>query len=374
MMRSLQFRSALPLLIFVALGVSLALLCAASARPIAAAIVTETTVPSQTLPPATSTRTLSPTPTATLTPTPTRTLYTPGPTFTPSLTPGPGNYVVQWGDYLFKIARMFDGTVKGLKSLNNLSSDEIYVGQVLELPSPLPPQPGRAVPALMAGGQYYTVQAGDQLLLIARHFGTTVPDIETANNLTSDAITPGEVLVIPPPLPTDTPFPPERIYTVRPGDQLGYIAKEYGVTIQQIKTLNGLTSNTIFIGQVLYIPTPAPAPTPRPLSTPMPAASGVYIVKLGDRLALIADWYGVTVSSIEAANNLSGDTIYIGQGLVIANPTRHPVAYIVEPGDRLASVAQKFGTTVEVIKLANRMGPDQNTIFFGLMLIIPVPN
>ena len=106
----------------------------------------------------------------------------------------------------------------------------------------------------------------------------------------------------------------------------------------------------------------------------MPPASGIFTVRQGDRLAVIAVWYGVTVNSIKAANSLSSDNIYVGQGLIIANPTRHPVVYVVEPGDRLASLAQRFGVSVELIKLANRMGPDQDTIFFGLTLIVPVPN
>ena len=367
-MRSLALRSAAPLLIGVTLAAGLALTAAAGASPTVAAIVTETTVPTQTPTPATPTPTLTATPTPTPFPTPTRTPYTPGPTFTPTHTPGPGNYTVQWGDYLFKIARMFDGTVKGLMSLNNLSSDQIYVGQILALPSPIPPQAGTALPGLVPGGVYYTVQQDDQLLLIARRFGTTVPAIKAANNLSSDFIAPGQILAIPAPLPTDTPYPPSLTYTVGPGDQLGAIADKFGVTIQQMMVLNGLTSNSVYIGQVLDIPAPLPT------ATPWPAGTVLRLVRQGDRVAVLAVWYGVTISSIETANHLSGDAIYIGQYLVIPNPTRHPVSYTVEPGDRLTTLAQEFGTTVDLIKSANRMGPDQNTVYSHLKLVIPVPN
>jgi peptidoglycan endopeptidase LytF len=367
-MGSLSLRSAAPLLIGATLVAGLALLASAGASPTAAAIVTETSVPTQTPTPATATPTRTPTTTPTPFPTATRTPYTPGPTFTPTLTPGPGNYTVQWGDYLFKIARMFDGTVKGLLSLNNLSSDQIFVGQVLALPSPIPPRAGTPLPTLMPGGVYYTVQGDDQLLPIARRFGTTVPAIKAANNLSSDFIAPGQILVIPPPLPTSTPYPPSLTYRVAPGDELGQIAVNFGVTVQQIKALNGLTSNAIMIGQVLYIPTPLPT------ATPWPAGTVTRLVRQGDRVAVLAVWYGVTIGSLESANYLSGDTIYIGQTLIIPNSTRHPVTIIVEPGDRLAGLAQEFGTTVDLIKQANRMGPNQNTIYSHLKLVIPVPN
>ncbi len=354
-----------------ALLVSVSLVCAAGARPTAALVSTETRIPSKTLPPPTATVTPSRTKTPTTSPLPTRTRVTPRPTFTPSLTPGPGNYVVQPGDYLFKIARLLDTTVSGLRDLNHLTSDEIYVGQVLAIPSPLPTKIKSATPTLMAGGQYYLVQPGDQLLPIARLFGVTVPALKAANKLTSDQIIAGQVLVIPPRVATRTPPPPERTYIVQPGDQLRAIARVWGVTVTQIKTANGLTSDTIVPGQVLYIPLPAPTATPRPPATAVPAGYVVYTVKQGDRMSIIALWYGVSMTSIRTANNLSSNTIYVGQKLAIPNPPLRPVGYVVQRGDTLEGLAQRFGTTVDVIKAANKMGPDQSTIFAGLILIIP---
>ena len=372
---SFKSRSARFLPGLAALLIGVGLVCALGAgQAMAAIIATETKIPTPVTPSKTPTATLSPTITPTVTRTSDRARNTAGPTFTPSLTPGPGNYVVQPGDYLYKIARLLDVTVKGLRELNHLSSDTIYVGQVLALPSVVPAKAKTSTPTLLAGGQYYLVQSGDQLGAIARRYGVTTSRLRTANNLKSDLLVEGQVLVIPTPDPTRTPYPPERTYIVQPGDQLGFIAKQYGVSIQQIKTANGLTSNTIMVGQVLYIPlpaTPAPPATARPTATAVPAGAVVYTVKQGDRLSIIALWYGVTTTSIKTANKLSSDTVYIGQTLTILSPTLNPVAYVVQRGDTLAGLAQRFGTTIETIRLANRMGQDQDKILVGLILMIP---
>jgi LysM repeat protein len=77
------------------------------------------------------------------------------------------------------------------------------------------------------------------------------------------------------------------------------------------------------------------------------------------------------MDALKSANRLASEEIYIGQRLVILNPTRHPMEYVVQPGDTLTKLAQRFGVTVEEIKAANGMAGD--TILLGLILIIPVP-
>jgi LysM repeat protein len=286
-------------------------------------------------------------------------------TRTPTLTPGPNNYVVQFGDTLLKLARRFGVTLDALMVANRLSSETIYVGQVLRIPTATPT---RVLPTLTAGAFYYTVQAGDQLLRLARQFGVTTSAIRSANRMASDTVYTGQVLVIPAPVPTRTPFPPDRTYVVQPGDQLLALARRFGVTLDLLKSANGLRSDTIQPGQVLFIPTPPPnTATP----TALPANTVLYVVKVGDRLARLAARYGVTIDAIKNANRLRTETIYIGQQLLISNPTLNPVAYVVQRGDTLTSLAQKFGTTVEQIKAAN--GLQEDTIVAGWTLLIPVP-
>ena len=107
-------------------------------------------------------------------------------------TPGTGpepetfEYVVQPGDSLWLIAKRFNTTVDAIKALNNLTSDVIYVGQVLKIPGTDTTAPSFP----------YTVRAGDTLWLIAKRFNTTVEAIKALNNLTSDVINIGQVLLI----------------------------------------------------------------------------------------------------------------------------------------------------------------------------------
>lgn len=342
----------------------LAVLCAIGAARPSPALALQTT------PLSTFTPTPSPTRTATATrfslPT-----FTPGPSPTATLTPGPGNYVVQYGDTLSVLARRFGVTVLAIKNANLLPSDTIYAGQVLRIPSPTPPTPTRTSTPLPAGSFTYVVQSGDQLLALARRFGVTTSAIKSTNRLTSDTIYPGQVLVIPAPIPAATLVPGSQVYVVQPGDQLLRIARRFGIALSALKAANGLTSDTIQPGQVLLIPAPTLTPTPSRTPTALPANAVLYVVKAGDRLARIAARYGVTMDALKSANRLSSEEIYIGQRLVILNPTRHPMEYIVQPGDTLTKLAQRFGVTVEEIKAANGMAGD--TILLGLILIIPVP-
>ncbi len=163
---------------------------------------------------------------------------------------------------------------------------------------------------------------------------------------------------------------PSVTYVVREGDQLLRIARQFGVTLTALKAANHLTSDTIQPGQVLIIPTATPLPTATRTSTAIPGNSVAYTVQAGDRLTRIAIWYGVTVDAIKSANKLRSDAIWIGQTLVIPNPTLHPAGYTVQRGDTLTSLAARFGLTIEALKIANRMKGD--TIYAGLVLIIPM--
>ena len=92
----------------------------------------------------------------------------------------------------------------------------------------------------------YTVQRGDTLYGISKQFGVSVSEIKRLNNLTSDAITVGDVLQI--------PTTGNTTYTVQRGDSLYSIARLYNTTVDAIKQFNGLTSDLLSIGMVLQIP------------------------------------------------------------------------------------------------------------------------
>jgi LysM repeat protein len=158
-------------------------------------------------------------------------------------------YTVQRGDNLFRIAQRFHTDVDTIKRLNGLTSDFIYVGQVLRVPG--------SGPVVVSGPVTYVVQRGDTLATIAQKFGVSINDLIKANNITNpDTILVGQTLTIPTAeAVASTPAPAARTYTVQPGDTLAKIAVRFGVTVQDLVKANDLTNpDTIRVGQVLRIP------------------------------------------------------------------------------------------------------------------------
>lgn len=106
-----------------------------------------------------------------------------------------------------------------------------------------------------ASAATYTVKSGDSLYSIAQEFGTTYTEIMKLNGLTSTVIYPGQKLEV-----NGTPSSSSVItYTVKSGDTLYNIAKQYGTTYTEIMELNGLTSSMIVPGQKLIIKGAAPS-------------------------------------------------------------------------------------------------------------------
>lgn len=158
------------------------------------------------------------------------------------------SYRVKSGDTLSGIAYKYDTSVSKLKSWNDLTSDMIYVDQVLEV---------SASTSTSTSAKTYTVQSGDYLSKIGQKFDVYVAELKEWNNLSSDVIYPGQVLKV----STSTGNTITQVksaststgstYTVQSGDTLSHIAVRYDVSVSQIKSWNGLKSDTIYVGQKL---------------------------------------------------------------------------------------------------------------------------
>ena len=149
------------------------------------------------------------------------------------------------------------------------------------------------------------------------------------------------------------------IYTVQPGDSLWSISREYGTTVNAIKNLNGLSSDLLRVGQQLLIP------------TAQRSTNRTYIVQAGDTLYAIANKYGTTVDDIKNLNNLTSNILSIGQQLLIpgSNVQASPTMYVVKAGDSLWRIARNFNTTVNDIRKLNNLTTDLLSI--GQVLMIP---
>ncbi len=202
-------------------------------------------------------------------------------------------HVVVSGDSLYKIATTYNTSIDKIKQANNLSSNTIYLDQILTIPS------ASDTPENVTT---YTVQSGDSLSVIARDYNTTTDFIKQLNGLTSDIIYVSQTLKVP---GTKENMPTS--YVVLSGDTLSEIAKKHDISVEALKQTNNLTSDIIYIGQRLQITK----------NYQSPIQTDTYTVISGDSLSKIAKQFDVTVTDLRTANNLSSDIIYVGQKLII---------------------------------------------------------
>lgn len=206
---------------------------------------------------------------------------------------GSNYYVVKKGDSLWSIARANGLTVDELKSLNNLSSNVLHVGDTLLISS-----------ADSTGDDgndnYYVVKSGDTLWSIARKYNLSVNELKALNNLSSNGLSVGQRLIVGKESSND--------YVVSAGDTLWAIARKFNVSIDDIKALNNLSSNNLSIGMILKIPL---------YSNKQNEETNVYVVKSGDSLWSIARMFNSTVDEIKSLNSLKSNVLRIGQRLVV---------------------------------------------------------
>ncbi len=211
---------------------------------------------------------------------------------------------------------------------------------------------------VVAAQETYTVQPGDTLSALAERYGTTVEAILAANMLSGTDLLAGATLII-----------PEAItYTVEPGDTLSAVAAQTGVPVEELMAMNDLADTNLVIGQKLMLGGAAPAV---PLSV---------TVEPGDSLWLLAERYGVPVSTLSGANGLEPDAMLtVGETLSIPGVQADVVpsdqgggaepSITIESGDSLSEIALRNGTSVETLKDLN--GLDSDVLNAGATLLLP---
>ena len=257
-------------------------------------------------------------------------------------------YVVQRGDTLYGISGQFGISVEDIKLINNLVSNNIFIGQVLKIPSD-------------NTTSFYIVKRGDSLYSIASKYNTSVLELMRLNNLTSNNLTIGQQLLIPINVDDNSDY---IIYSVKVGDNLYSIAKKNDVSVLELKTLNNLSSDLLSIGQRIKIPIKD--------SDNNINDYDIYTVKSGDTLYKIANMFGMSVDSLIDINNLTSSNLTIGENLkVIKNyysdiplgakcygngyqETKY-LTYTVKSGDNLYNIAKKYNTSVESILELNSL-------------------
>ena len=203
----------------------------------------------------------------------------------------------------------------------------------------------------------YVVKNGDSLYSIANKFGVSVESLKSINGITGNLINVGQRLVI----PSDVVVNPGDyvVYTVKRNDSLWNIANSYGVSVNDIVDYNNLGTTVLQIGQQLLIPN---------LDNSFSDSGVIYVVKNGDSLWSIGKKYNVSVNDLKSANNLNSNMLSIGQQLIIPESSDYQT-YTVKSGDSLWKIAQNYDVNVnDLIKLNNL---SSNVLSIGQTLLIP---
>ncbi|MEN8006518.1 MAG: LysM peptidoglycan-binding domain-containing protein [Candidatus Krumholzibacteriota bacterium] len=229
------------------------------------------------------------------------------------IVPAPRSWAQEWlihkvkrGQNLTVIAHRHDVTVQEIRDWNKLRSDELAIGQRLRIPR--------------KDTELYIVRLGDTLTDIADRNDLPLSLLRKLNGITGSRIYVGQQLKLQP-----TPLD-EAVHVVRRGESLTEIGRQFGLTVAELKRINDLTGNRIFVGQKLRL---------------RDAGKTVHIVESGDALWEIAQGYGISVTELKRLNNMKSDRIYPGQELRLsAAAAKRTSVYKVNKGDNLTEIAR----------------------------------
>ncbi len=261
-------------------------------------------------------------------------------------------YKVKKGDNLGEISEKYDVAISDLKKWNKLKNNNVPLGKKLKI-------------------------------ITNERVVTTVKKLVKSENIAIADKTKKEAATI-----SDKAV---DFYVVQTGDNLSTVAKKYNVSVDDLKKWNNLQDNTIQLESKLKV---ADITIDNEVKEENPSKTEIknieYTVQKGDNIASIARKNGVPVSDIKIWNDLSDDTIQLGDKLIVAKKliidTNQAVAekntkkeksskkerddhYYVQKGDSLFSIAKKYpGVTVSDIKKWN--GIDGNSLKPGMKLKI----
>lgn len=214
-------------------------------------------------------------------------------------------YTVKAGDSLSKIAVMYNTPVDKLKKINKLKGPYIYIGQKIN------------------------IKSSKNTLKTTKKSTTTSPSHKTSSA--------------------------SATYTVKPGDSLNLIASKHGMSLQTLKSINGLSSDRIFVGQSLK----TTGKTTKKIVVASPATKTVkkqkvststYTVKAGDSLGLIASRTGISMSELKRINGLTSNLIHPNQTLKLKGKAQPVYA------SKTTTVSNKVSSTKTTTATSNAGG------------------
>ena len=196
------------------------------------------------------------------------------------------SYIVQKGDTLYSISKKMNIPIETIKKINKLDNNNLSIGQILYLNEKDNPEE-----------EYYIVQKGDTLYSISKKFQMKIEELKELNNISSDTLQVGQVLII-----NGNKMPDNnQKYIVKKGDSLWGISKKYNIPINELIAINKLDDLTLQIGQELIV---------------TPSEQDSYVVQKGDTLWSVAKKNGLSVEELKKLNNLTTNLLSVGQKLI----------------------------------------------------------
>ena len=257
-------------------------------------------------------------------------------------------HTVKPGETLYSIARQYKVSMNAIAKATPEVRKGLYDGMLIKIPYKGKPQPDTRKPT------QHVVQKGETLYSIARQYGVQVAQIKAWNNLTTNELEVGQVLTIGgdmPEVPIDFVRDGKKIHVVQAGEGLYGIARAYRVTVEQLKQWNNLSGTSLALGQELVVGLVDKEQPAQVEEADEAKPSGtVHIVQPGEGLYGIARQYGVTVADLMAWNKLTDTALYPGQRLTVrssaATRKKQPPPVTQQPADRQpAAIAYRYSAT-----------------------------
>lgn len=316
------------------------------------------------------------------------------------------SHTVLEGETLWKVANKYGMTVDQIKRVNELKSDTLYVGQQLKLLESTDakrnsvtieikgePHHFAQEPVIINGTTFVPIRGVTEALGAkvswnnsTKTVGITKEDMKISFPIGSpNAIVNGKVVPIEPPrLINSTTMVPLKFvsetlgmkvewdghtktvsinedmvkHKVAQGDTLLTLAGSYGVHVDEIKKVNHLNSDVLYVGQEIEIPRSAGP------------SINVHVVQEGETLSEIAERNGMTVDQLMEINHLPDEKLLVGQTLQLESQTEtRMITHKVTAGETLLGLAERYNTDMETIKKLNNLNTDN--LFINQTLLFP---
>ncbi|MBG9367898.1 LysM peptidoglycan-binding domain-containing protein [Streptococcus sp. NLN64] len=263
---------------------------------------------------------------------------------------------------VWSISQKYNIKMNDLIIWNGLTNGLIHPGQkVLVKPD-----------TLINNGLQHQVLPNESVWSISQKYNISMADFRAWNNIKHDTIHPGQKVYI-----KAKSAAKKAQYIVKAGDSIWKIAKEHGITIDDLVKWNKVTNFTIHPGDTLITTQPPLNPLPPVITKqPLPQLGALYTVKAGDSIWRIAHDHSITMKQLLEWNNITNQTIHPGQQLITQNPASPSAAtanksYTVKAGDSVWRIAQSHGVSMDDLVMWNNIS--NFTIHPGEVLILKQP-